>query len=103
MPRCRECTHDKAQDEFGKAGRDTYRRTCKVCYNFKRRNEYDIAKRVRRNTTGRKAPEYYSFPLDVKVRNYHNVIERMTRFGIMSEEYAEIARRNVAALEESNA
>lgn len=103
MPRCRECNHDKPIDHFGKAGRDTYRRTCKVCYNFKRRNEYDIAKRVRKNTTGRKAPEYYNFPLEVKLQNYRNVIDRLTRFGIMSEAYAEKALNNVKALEETNA
>ncbi len=103
MPRCSECTHDLPQSDFGKSGRDTYRRTCKVCYNFKRRNEYDIKKRIRTNTTGRKAPEYYDFPLDVKLQNYRNVIERLTQFGIMSPEYAEKARKNVAALEESNA
>jgi hypothetical protein len=98
VKRCSVCANEKPIEEFGKSGRNAYRAACKVCYNFKRRNQYDIAKRVQRNVPGRKPPEYHDIPLPIRKTTYHNAIDRMVQFGIMSDTYAETAREKVDAL-----
>lgn len=90
---CVSCNKAKhLETEFHKNGK-SYRGSCRVCYNEKKKNPSLRA--------ARKAPEYYSFSLDVRRTNYHNVIDRMTHYGIMSAEYAEDAKERVDNLEEA--
>lgn len=90
---CVTCKESKTMEtDFHKNG-GSYRGSCKVCYNQKKKNPL--------LRTARKAPEYHSFPLEVRKRNYHNVIDRMKHYGIMSSGYAEEAKERVDKLEET--
>ena len=92
---CKECSNTKPVAEFHRtgvnsAGNTEYRGKCRVCVNARLRVTYAHTKVNKRRST-----EYIDMPVEARRKTYEDAINRMHRFGIISDTTAEESLRRV--------
>ena len=91
---CKGCSATKPLAEFHRtgvnsAGNTEYRGKCRVCVNARLRVTYARTKVNMRST------EYIDLPVEVRRKTYEDAINRMHRFGIISDTTAEETLKRV--------